>query len=286
MSWFEKLIPSRNVGNKEKSSVADGLWLKCNECHSTLYHADVEKRKYVCTKCGYHMRVSSRKRLETFLDEEGREELFSNIESKDPLKFRDSKRYTDRLTTARKSTGEKDALLVMEGRLLGMPIVACAFDFNFMGGSMGSVVGEKFVRAVNRAMAIKSPFVCFSSSGGARMQESMHSLTQMAKTSAVIKRLQKKQCPYVSVLANPTLGGVSASLSMLGDVIIAEPKAVIGFAGKRVIEQTVREKLPEGFQTSEFLLEHGSIDMIVPRNEMREKIHALISLLGSGRKST
>ena len=280
MSWFDKLLPSviRTEGSAKKA-VPEGLWNKCPGCGAILYRAEMERNMDVCPKCGHHNRIGARRRLELFLDKEPRNEIGANLQAQDPLKFKDSKKYRDRLTAAQKATGEKDALIVIEGALKEMPVVAAAFEFRFMGGSMGSVVGERFVRGANVALEKGIPYICFSASGGARMQESLFSLFQMAKTSAVLKRMAEQGIPFISVLTDPTMGGVSASLAMLGDVNIAEPGALIGFAGPRVIEQTVREKLPEGFQRSEFLLEHGAIDMIVPRNELRDRIHNLLSML-------
>lgn len=280
MSWFEKLVPSRirtEGGNKRQ--VPEGVWSKCEECSSILYRAELERNFHVCPKCAHHSRISARHRLEIFLDDGEREEIATDIEPTDFLKFRDSKKYRDRLLQAQKSSSEKDALVAMRGHLKSIPVVAVAFDFNFMAGSMGSVVGERFVRAAQRCLAEGVPLVCFSASGGARMQEALVSLLQMAKTSAVLTQLAEQQIPYISVLTDPTTGGVSASLAMLGDVNIAEPQALIGFAGPRVIEQTVREKLPEGFQRSEFLLAHGAIDMIVDRRQMRDRIASLLALL-------
>ncbi len=279
MSWFEKLLPSRirTESTTEKKSIPEGLWHQCTECHSVLYRAELERNNEVCPKCQNHMRIYGRKRIEAFLDKEGREEIGAKVEPADILKFKDTKRYKDRLNAAQKLTDERDALIVMKGTVLGVPVVAAAFDFRFMGGSMGSVVGERFVRGAQVAMAEKLPFICFSASGGARMQEALFSLFQMAKTSAALANLGSKGVPYVSVLTDPTTGGVSASLAMLGDVNIAEPGALIGFAGPRVIEQTVRERLPEGFQRSEFLLDHGAIDMIIDRRKMRDEIHSLLS---------
>jgi acetyl-CoA carboxylase carboxyl transferase subunit beta len=280
MSWLEKLMPSRiRTEGVSKKNVPEGLWSKCDGCGAVLYRAELERNLEVCPKCNHHMRMSARRRLEAFLDAEPREEIGAAVEPVDILKFKDSKRYRDRLSQAQKSTGESDALVVIHGQLKGMPLVAGAFEFAFMGGSMGSVVGERFVRAVGLCLEKKLPLVCFSASGGARMQESLFSLMQMAKTSAALGRLAEAGIPYVSVLTDPTMGGVSASLAMLGDVQIAEPKALIGFAGPRVIEQTVRETLPEGFQRSEFLLEHGAIDMIVDRRYMRDRIANLLSIL-------
>jgi len=269
MSWLEKILTKSNIVSSRKVSIPEGVWTKCTSCEQVLYHADLERNLEVCPKCDHHMRMKARRRLETFLDTDSQVELAADLEPKDILKFRDSKKYKDRISAAQKSSGEKDALIVMKGTLLEQPIVACAFEFSFMGGSMGSVVGAKFVRAVNEAIENNCALVCFSASGGARMQEALTSLMQMAKTSAALHRLSAKGLPFISVLTDPTMGGVSASLAMLGDINIGEPKALIGFAGQRVIEQTVREKLPEGFQRSEFLLEHGVIDMIVNRREMR-----------------
>ncbi len=279
MSWFEKIMPSRIKTERRTRSVPEGLWTKCPTCAAVLYRPELDRNINVCPKCSHHMRIGARERLEKFLDADSGEELGANIEPLDPLKFRDSKRYRDRLAQAQKLTGEKDALVVMAGSLHGRPVVACAFEFRFLGGSMGSVVGERFSRAVDRCLADGCPLVCFSASGGARMQEALFSLMQMAKTSAALARLAKRRLPFISVLTDPTTGGVSASLAMLGDVHIAEPKALIGFAGPRVIEQTVREKLPEGFQRSEFLLEHGAIDMIVDRRELRDCIARLLAML-------
>ena len=281
MNWFKKIVPSRinTEARTSRRSVPEGLWSKCDACNSVLYRAEVERNLYVCPKCGHHMRVSARQRLDMFLDPDSGVEIGENVEPVDILKFRDSKRYKDRLLIAQKATGEKDALVVMKGRLKGLRVVACAFEFKFMGGSMGAVVGERFVRGVDAAMQEEAALVCFSASGGARMQEALISLMQMAKTSAALARLARKGLPYISVLTDPTTGGVSASLAMLGDVNVAEPKALIGFAGPRVIEQTVRETLPEGFQRSEFLVEHGAVDMIVDRREMRDKLAGLIATL-------
>ncbi|BCX83006.1 acetyl-CoA carboxylase carboxyl transferase subunit beta [Methylomarinovum caldicuralii] len=280
MSWFQKLVPARirTEGNR-KSAVPEGLWSKCPACSAILYKAELERNLEVCPKCNHHMRIGGRKRLDAFLDPEGREEIGAELRSADPLKFKDTKKYKDRLAQAQKATGESDALIVMRGLLKGQALVAAAFDFHFMGGSMGSVVGERFVRGVNRALEEKIPLVVFSASGGARMQESLLSLFQMAKTSAALARLGAAGLPFVSVMTDPTMGGVSASLAMLGDLNLAEPGALIGFAGPRVIEQTVREKLPEGFQRSEFLLEHGALDMIVDRRDLRDVIASLLALL-------
>ncbi|NLC09066.1 MAG: acetyl-CoA carboxylase carboxyltransferase subunit beta [Gammaproteobacteria bacterium] len=279
-NWLvDKFIPSILRSEVKKSSVPEGLWHKCSACDSVLYKPELEKNLNVCPKCQHHMRIGARRRLDIFLDENGREEIAVDLEPVDRLKFRDSKRYKERLVAAQKQTGEKDALVAMSGFLEGMPIVAAAFEFSFMGGSMGAVVGERFVQAANVALEKRCPLVCFSASGGARMQEALLSLMQMAKTSAVLARLREEQIPFISVLTDPVYGGVSASLAMLGDIIVGEPKALIGFAGPRVIEQTVREKLPEGFQRSEFLLEHGALDMIVPRNELRIRMGAILRKL-------
>jgi acetyl-CoA carboxylase carboxyl transferase subunit beta len=281
MNWFEKLLPSRirTEGKKSSHIVPEGVWSKCPVCQVVLYSLELERHMNVCPKCTHHLRISARKRLETFLDAKSVEEIGSELSSSDPLKFRDSKRYKDRLTQGQKATGEKEALLVMKGQVLGIPLVAGAFEFEFMGGSMGSVVGERFVRGAQRAIDESIPLVCFSASGGARMQEALFSLMQMGKTSAILNRLNQKGLPFISVLTDPTMGGVSASFAMLGDINIAEPGALIGFAGPRVIEQTVRETLPEGFQRSEFLLEHGAIDMIVDRREMRDRVAGLLTML-------
>lgn len=279
MSWFEKLIPSRISTFNRKRVVPEGVWIKCPKCDAQLYRAELERNLKVCPKCNYHMRITARNRLNYFFDEGTSQELFNNIESIDPLKFRDTKKYRDRVSLAQKKTSEKEALLVMSGKVLDIELMACAFEFQFMGGSMGSVVGERFYQAINHCIESQMPLVSFACSGGARMQEGLFSLFQMAKTAAAITKLDASKLPYVSVLTDPTTGGVSASLAMLGDINIAEPKALIGFAGPRVIEQTVGQKLPEGFQRSEFLLEHGAIDMIVDRREMREQIASLISHL-------
>ncbi len=280
MSWFEKLLPSiRTSGSDDKKNVPEGLWAKCDNCDAIIYRAELERNLDVCTKCDHHMRLPARRRLDHFLDADGRSEIAPDLESSDPLKFKDHKKYKDRLAAAQKATGEKDALIVIKGAVKGVELVAAAFEFRFMGGSMGSVVGEKFVRAVNTAIEHNIPLVCFSASGGARMQEALISLLQMAKTSAALTRLSRRGLPFISVLTDPTMGGVSASFAMLGDIHIAEPGALIGFAGPRVIEQTVREQLPEGFQRSEFLLEHGAIDMIVDRREMRDRIASLCAMM-------
>lgn len=278
MSWIRKLLPTvREKGDKKE--IPEGLWNKCDQCNAMLYRADLEKNLHVCPKCSHHMYVSARGRLIRFLDPGSCEEIASDVFPVDRLKFRDRKKYKDRLIAMQKKTGEKDALVVMQGGLKKMPVVACAFEYHFIGGSMGSAVGERFVQAVNTARDKKIPLICFTASGGARMQEALISLFQMAKTSAALAKLSSKSIPYISVLTNPTMGGVSASLASLGDIIIAEPNALIGFSGPRVIEQTIRHKLPEGFQRSEFLLEHGAIDMICDRRLLREKIHGLLAKL-------
>lgn len=280
MSWFEKLMPSRiRTEGGNKKAVPEGLWNKCPSCGAVLYRAEVERNLEVCPKCSHHNRIGARKRLDLFLDPEPREEIAAELEPSDPLKFKDSKKYRDRISSAQKATGEKDALVAMRGKLQGADIVACAFEFAFMGGSMGSVVGERFVRAVNAAIENNCPLICFSASGGARMQESLFSLMQMAKTSAALNRLARRGLPFISVMTDPTMGGVSASLAMLGDVNVAEPNALIGFAGPRVIEQTVREKLPEGFQRAEFLLDKGAIDLIIDRRELRDRIANLLGMM-------
>ena len=281
MNWFEKLMPSRirtEAGDK-KGSVPEGLWTKCNACNAVLYRAELERNLDVCPKCNHHMRMGARRRLEHFLDENSTEEIAANVSPVDILKFKDSKKYKDRIIQAQKATDETDVLIVMRGEVKSVPVVAAAFEFKYMGGSMGSVVGEKFVRAANVALENNIPLVCFSASGGARMQESLFSLMQMAKTSAVLQQMSKRGVPFISVMTDPTMGGVSASLAMLGDINVGEPNALIGFAGPRVIEQTVRETLPEGFQRSEFLIEHGAIDMIIDRRDMRDKIAALLTML-------
>ena len=283
MSWFQKFRPSRiRTEGGNKRNVPEGLWTKCTVCTAVLYRPELERNLQVCPKCSHHMRVNSRSRLEQFLDPEEQREIAPELESVDVLRFKDSKKYKDRLSAAQKQTGEKDALIVLAGKLKGADVVVCAFEFGFIGGSMGSVVGEKFARAGQESMRMKAPLVCFSASGGARMQEGLLSLMQMAKTSAVLAKMSEAGIPFISVLTNPTTGGVSASLGMLGDINIAEPLAQIGFAGPRVIEQTVREKLPEGFQRSEFLLQKGAIDMIVDRRNMRDEIAAMLALLNSG----
>lgn len=279
MSWFDKLMPSRIRTEQRSRSVPEGLWIQCPECSAQLYTAELKRNLQVCPKCDHHLRISARDRLAFFLDEDTGEEIGASLEPRDPLKFRDAKRYRDRLSENQKKTGEKDALIVMAGDLEAMPVVAAAFEFAFMGGSMGSVVGERFVRGVARAIEDRRPFISFAASGGARMQEALLSLMQMSKTSAAIAMLGEAGLPYVSVVTDPTLGGVSASLAMLGDVNIAEPRSLVGFAGPRVIEQTVGETLPEGFQRAEFLLEKGALDMIVDRRRMREEIATLLAKL-------
>ena len=281
MSWLDKILPSRIRATKdEKGSVPEGLWHKCSNCGAVLYTAEFDKNKHVCPKCNHHERISARKRISIFLDQGEHKEMFNDLSPKDMLKFKDKQKYQDKFEQTQNKTGEKDALLVFTGNLKKIPIVVCAFEYSFFGGSMGSVVGEKFNRAVNLAIELRRPLVCFSASGGARMQESLFSLFQMSKTSAALAKLSEQAIPYISVLTDPTMGGVSASLAVLGDINIAEPNALIGFAGPRVIEQTVREKLPEGFQRSEFLQEHGTIDMIIERKEQPEKIANIIEMLG------
>ncbi|HCG9720826.1 acetyl-CoA carboxylase, carboxyltransferase subunit beta [Vibrio parahaemolyticus] len=279
MSWLEKLLDKKNIINTRKASIPEGVWTKCPSCDQVLYRIALKENLEVCPKCQHHLRMSARHRLDGFLDKGERIELASEYEPKDLLNFKDKKRYKERLALSQKSTGEKDALVVMKGELLGLPIVACAFEFSFMAGSMGPVVGARFVDAVDTAIEENCGLVCFSACGGARMQESLMALMQMAKTSAALERLSNARLPYISVLTDQTFGGVSASLAMLGDINIGEPAARIGFAGRRVIEQTVREKLPDGFQQSEFLLEHGALDMIVQRHDMRERIGGLIAKL-------
>ncbi|GHB29615.1 acetyl-CoA carboxylase, carboxyltransferase subunit beta [Salinicola rhizosphaerae] len=281
MSWLDKIVPSmsRTQRNERRASVPDGLWRKCPNCESVLYLPELEKHQNVCPKCEHHLRLTARKRLNWFLDAEGREEIAGDLQPVDRLKFRDSKKYKDRLAAAQKETDENDALIAMRGTLDGLPVVAVAFEFSFMGGSMGAIVGEKFVRAATLALEEEIPLICFAASGGARMQEALFSLMQMAKTSAALEKLKQAGVPYISVLTDPVFGGVSASLAMLGDLNVAEPNALIGFAGPRVIEQTVRETLPEGFQRSEFLLEHGTVDMIVARPELRERIGSVLRIL-------
>jgi len=279
VTWFEKIIPSRIKTERRTRSVPEGLWIKCPSCDAVLYRAELERNLQVCPKCAHHMRITARERLGRFLDAGSQQEIAVEVEPEDPLRFRDSKKYRDRLLVAQKHTGEKDALIVIVGALQGLEVVACAFEFRFLGGSMGSVVGERFVRAAEHCLAHRMPLICFSASGGARMQEGLLSLMQMSKTSAVLALMAEARLPFVSVLTDPTTGGVSASLAMLGDINIGEPHALIGFAGPRVIEQTVRETLPEGFQRSEFLLEHGAIDLILDRRDMRDRIAALLAIM-------
>jgi acetyl-CoA carboxylase carboxyl transferase subunit beta len=278
MSWFNKLWPSKiSSTNTEKKGVPEGVWTKCNNCEAVLYRPELQRNLDVCPKCDYHFRITARQRLDYFLDPNTSREIAPDMLPVDWLKFRDTKKYKDRLSQAQKNTGEKEALLVMQGQVHSIPVVTAAFEFNFIGGSMGAVVGEKFVQGINAAIQNRQPFICFSTSGGARMQEALISLLQMAKTSAALQRLADNGLPYISVLLDPTMGGVSASLATLGDIIIAEPRALIGFAGPRVIEQTVRAVLPEGFQRSEFLMEHGAIDMIIDRRKMRLKIANILA---------
>jgi len=279
-NWLEKIVPSLGrADSRKKSDIPEGLWKKCPKCSAVLYRPELDKNLNVCPKCNHHMRLDARQRLDWFLDKGGRIEIGSDVEPIDRLKFKDSKRYKDRLVAAQKETGEKDALVAMKGQLHGLDVVAVAFEFSFMGGSMGAVVGERFVRAVNVCLEKRIPLICFAASGGARMQEALFSLMQMAKTSAALEKLKSEGIPYISVLTDPVFGGVSASLAMLGDLNVAEPNALIGFAGPRVIEQTVREKLPEGFQRSEFLLEHGAVDMIINRDQMRTKLASILAKL-------
>ncbi len=280
MSWIDRIFNKNStVSNSRKANVPEGVWTKCTSCEQVLYRDELKRHLEVCPKCGHHMRIDARERLLALLDKDSAQEIAEELEPKDILKFKDLKKYKDRLSAAQKETGEKDALIVLAGTLYDMPIVTAASNFSFMGGSMGSVVGEKFVKAAEKAIEDNCPFVCFSASGGARMQEALFSLMQMAKTSAVLAKMREKGVPFISVLTDPTLGGVSASFAMLGDINIAEPKALIGFAGPRVIEQTVREKLPEGFQRAEFLLEKGAIDMIVKRADMRDTLAGILSKL-------
>ena len=277
MSWFERILPKRTTSLADRrKSVPEGVWAKCQNCDAVLYRAELERTLEVCPKCSFHMRIGARTRLTNFLDEGQLDEIGIDLKPVDRLKFKDSKRYKDRISGAQKASGENDALVVLKGELKGLPVVACSFEFNFMAGSMASVVGEKFVRAAAVCIEEGIPLVCFSTSGGARMQEALISLFQMAKTSAALARMSNKGLPFISILTDPTMGGVSASLAMLGDINIGEPNALIGFAGPRVIEQTVRETLPEGFQRSEFLLDHGAIDMIVDRREMRDRVAGLL----------
>ena len=283
MSWIDRILPSisrsRDRDDKGSGKIPEGLWRQCPRCEATLFHETLEKNADVCPKCDYHIRISARRRIEIFLDSKGQRELDSDLEPLDSLNFKDLKRYKDRLQTAKKSTGENDALVVVRGELAGLSVIVAAFEFGFIGGSMGAVVGEKFVRAVNACIGERLPLICFSTSGGARMQEALISLMQMAKTAAALEELNRQALPYISVLVDPVYGGVSASLAMLGDINIAEPNALVGFTGPDVIKQTVRVNLPEGFQRSEFLLEHGAIDMIVDRREMRNKISSILEKL-------
>ena len=282
MSWFQKILRpkiNRRVADDPKKAVPEGLWRKCSSCETVLYCADLERNLHVCPKCDHHHRVTARQRLDMLFDAEGRIEIGREVTPVDTLRFRDTKKYTDRLIEAQRETGETDALIVMQGSVCGVALVAAAFEFKFMGGSMGAVVGERFVRGVEASLQYGIPFVCFAASGGARMQEGLFSLMQMAKTSAALTRLGEASLPFISVLTDPTMGGVSASFAMLGDIIIAEPRALIGFAGPRVIEQTVRETLPEGFQRSEFLLDHGAIDLVIDRRELRDRLSGLLVML-------
>jgi len=282
MSWFQKLLPpkiKRKISSDTKKSVPEGLWSKCPTCESVLYRTDLEKNLEVCPKCGHHHRISARTRLHILLDAEERREIGAEVLPIDSLKFKDSKRYVDRLVDAQRDTCETDALVVMQGSVKGVPLVAAAFEFKFMGGSMGSVVGERFVRGINVCLEHNIPFICFAASGGARMQEGLLSLMQMAKTSAALAKLAEARLPFISVLTDPTMGGVSASFAMLGDVIVAEPNALIGFAGPRVIEQTVRETLPEGFQRAEFLVDHGAVDLIIDRRQMRDRFANMLTMM-------
>jgi acetyl-CoA carboxylase carboxyl transferase subunit beta len=284
MSWIDKLLPpriSKRAGDGARKNIPEGLWIKCPACESVLYRTDLEKNQNVCPKCDHHMRIGARARLDNLLDPEGRFEIGAEILPVDSLKFKDSKKYPDRIKEATESSGETDALIVMGGAILSIPVVAACFEFEFMGGSMGSVVGERFAQGVQHALDQKVPFICITATGGARMQEGLLSLMQMAKTTAMITKLSAAKLPFICVLTDPTMGGVSASFAFVGDVVMAEPKALIGFAGPRVIEQTVREKLPEGFQRAEFLMEKGAIDMIVDRRAMREEIARIIALLQS-----
>ena len=286
-SWLDKIKPSSiRSESKTKGNIPQGVWKKCPKCGAALYGPELAKNLDVCPKCQHHMRVSARRRIDIFLDVENRVELNANLEPEDRLKFKDTKKYKDRLVANQKATNEKDALITFKGEVEGVPVVVAAFEFSFLGGSMGAVVGEKFVRAIKLCLDERKPLVCFSASGGARMQEALISLMQMAKTSAALERLKQEGLPYISVMTDPVFGGVSASLAMLGDINVAEPNALIGFAGPRVIEQTVREKLPEGFQRSEFLLEHGAIDLILERSQMRERVSALLDKLLYSEKTT
>lgn len=286
MSWINKILPSIASGSREgtKSAVPEGVWKKCPRCDAMLYEKSLSENSDVCPKCDHHLRITARRRLDLFLDEDSQSELFAGMEPVDLLKFKDLKKYKDRLSAAQKSTGEKDALIAMRGRVQGQPLIAVAFEFNFIGGSMGAVVGEKFTQAVNQCISESLPLVCFATSGGARMQEALISLMQMAKTSAALEKLKQQGLPYISIMVDPVYGGVSASLAMLGDINIAEPNALVGFTGPDVIRQTVRVKLPEGFQRSEFLLEHGAIDMIVARGDLPAKVSSLLDKLMHSRQ--
>jgi acetyl-CoA carboxylase carboxyl transferase subunit beta len=281
MSWLDKLLPPKiqQTNPSDRRSVPEGLWVKCSSCETVLYKSDLEQAVGVCPKCNHHHRIGARERLDAFLDNEGRYEIGQEVIPVDPLKFKDSRKYPERLKEAMEATGETDALIVMGGSVLSIPLVAACFEFEFMGGSMGSVVGERFVRGVEAAIEQKVPFICFTATGGARMQEGLLSLMQMAKTNASLTRLAKAKLPYISILTDPTMGGVSAGFAFVGDIVIAEPKALIGFAGPRVIENTVREKLPEGFQRSEFLIQKGAIDMIVDRRELRQTVANALAML-------
>ena len=281
MSWLQKILPPKinRVIGRNRKNVPEGLWSKCPKCDSVLYRTDLEANAEVCPQCNYHNRISARDRLNVLLDVEGRVEIGADVQPIDPLKFKDTKRYAERIKASQSEVGETDALLVMQGTIKQVPVVAASFEFKFMGGSMGSVVGERFVRGVQAAIDSQSAFICVSASGGARMQEGLFSLMQMAKTSAALTKLSQDGLPYISVLTDPTMGGVSASFAMLGDIIVAEPQALIGFAGPRVIEQTVRETLPDGFQRAEFLVDHGAVDMIIDRRQMRDKLSVLIAHL-------
>ena len=280
MSWLQKLLPPKIKRNEGvRKSIPEGLWAKCPACEAVLYSSDLENNQHVCPKCAHHLRLRARARLDALLDAEGRYEIAAEVIPMDPLKFKDSKRYVDRLAAANEETGEADALVVMQGAIKAVPVVVACFEFEFLGGSMGAVVGERFVRGVKAAIEAQAPFVCITASGGARMQEGLFSLMQMAKTTAAVTQLARHQLPFITLLTDPTMGGVSASFAFVGDIVIAEPGALIGFAGPRVIEQTVRETLPEGFQRAEFLLEKGAIDMIVDRRELRDRLASLLTLL-------
>ncbi|MCQ9328989.1 acetyl-CoA carboxylase, carboxyltransferase subunit beta [Pelistega suis] len=279
MSWLDKVLPRIKKSESSNRRVPEGLWVKCPSCETALYQEDLAKNLHVCPKCDHHLRISARERINSLLDADGRVEIGANVRSTDPLKFKDSRKYPERISEAMKATDETDALVVVKGTMASVPAVVAAFEFNFMGGSMGSVVGERFVRGVQAAIESRAPFICVAASGGARMQESLFSLMQMAKTNAMLTRLSENGLPFISVLTDPTMGGVSASFAFMGDVVIAEPKALIGFAGPRVIEQTVREQLPEGFQRAEFLLDKGAVDMVVNRKDMKNEIVRIVTLL-------